>query len=270
MIAAIATNRPEEAAKLVSYLTARSLRHADLLADGQRHSTAHQANVLATLSDEVHHVVTGVRSPAELEIVGRRRDFRLLFVGPRPTDEDGAGLYEAANVRLEAVDDGALETAKATVLAGMADFERPDWDQYFMDIARVVARRSNCMKRKVAAVVVREKRIISTGYNGTPRGARNCNEGGCERCNSLTPSGTGLDDCRCNHAEENAIVQAAYHGISVRGGVLYCTFSPCIHCTKIIVNAGIEEVVYNAGYPLGHKSLELLRECNVRVRQFEG
>ena len=103
--------------------------------------------------------------------------------------------------------------------------ERPDWDEYFMEIAKVVALRSNCSRRHVAAVIVKDKRIISTGYNGTPRGIKNCNEGGCPRCSGHAPSGTGLEECICSHGEENAIVQAAYHGICVKDATLYTTFT---------------------------------------------
>jgi dCMP deaminase len=146
-------------------------------------------------------------------------------------------------------------------------FERPSWDEYFISIARVVASRSNCVKRKVGAVIALDRRIISTGYNGTPRGTRNCNEGGCPRCNSFAEGGTRLDECLCSHGEENAITQAAYHGASVRGAAIYTTFAPCLMCTKMIINSGIEEVAYNAAYPLGDVSLALLREAAVKLRQ---
>jgi dCMP deaminase len=136
-----------------------------------------------------------------------------------------------------------------------------------MSIARVVASRSNCVKRKIAAVITLDKRIISTGYNGTPRGTRNCNEGGCPRCNDFAPSGTQLGECLCSHGEENAITQAAYHGVTLRGATLYTTHCPCLLCTKMMINAGIIEVVYNADYPLGDVSLGLLREAGVKVRQ---
>ena len=148
-------------------------------------------------------------------------------------------------------------------------FERPSWDDYFMAIGYTVASRSNCVKRKVAAVVVKDRRIISTGYNGTPRGTRNCNEGGCPRCNQLVEGGTRLDECLCSHGEENAITQAAYHGVSLRGSTLYTTFSPCLQCTKLIINAGLVEVIFNSDYPLGGLSLELLREAGVEVRKLE-
>ena len=124
---------------------------------------------------------------------------------------------------------------------------RPSWDQYFMDIAHVAASRSNCCRRQVAAVLVRDCRIISTGYNGTPRGVRNCSEGGCPRCN----------------------VQAAYHGIAVKGATLYTTYSPCLLCAKMIINAGIVEVVYHRHYSIDDVSTALLHEAGVIVRPLE-
>ncbi len=143
---------------------------------------------------------------------------------------------------------------------------RPDWDHYFMDIAHVAAARSNCSRRQVAAVLVRDRRIISTGYNGTPRGIRNCCDGGCPRCNSDTPSGHDLSACLCSHAEENAIVQAAYHGIAVKGSTIYTTFSPCLQCAKMIINAGIVEVVYHQHYSIDDVSMKLLNEAGIIVR----
>ncbi len=166
--------------------------------------------------------------------------------------------------------DGSVEELRAEVqriLERSFFFERPGWDEYFMNIARVVASRSNCVKRKVAAVVTKDRRIISTGYNGTPRGVRNCNEGGCPRCNRFAPEGARLDECLCSHGEENAITQSAYHGVSLQGATLYTTFSPCLICTKMIINAGIREVVYNANYPLIEVALALLREAGVKARQ---
>ncbi len=144
---------------------------------------------------------------------------------------------------------------------------RPDWDTYFMEIAKVVATRSNCCRRHVAAVVVKDHRIISTGYNGTPRGVTNCFEGGCPRCNSDIPSGEGLADCICAHAEENAIVQAAYHGISVKDSTIYTTYSPCPYCTRMIINSGITEVVYKDLYSIDKVSFDLLKQAGVHTRQ---
>jgi dCMP deaminase len=161
----------------------------------------------------------------------------------------------------------AQEELTRWVLAEMRKQERPDWDEYFMKIAQVASMRSNCIKRKVGAVIIRDKRIISTGYNGTPRGTTNCNEGGCPRCNSLASSGTRLEECLCSHAEENAITQAAYHGTSVKDGTLYTTFAPCLMCSKMIINSGIVEVVFNIDYPLNHTSFDLFAQAGVKVRQ---
>jgi dCMP deaminase len=144
---------------------------------------------------------------------------------------------------------------------------RPSWDDYFMGIAKMVAMRSNCVKRKVAAVIVKDKRIISTGYNGTPRGTKNCSEGGCPRCNNFSESGKNLEECLCSHGEENAIVQASYHGISIKDSIIYTTFSPCLMCTKMIINAGIKEVVYNVDYPVAETPLKLLRQAGIKIRQ---
>ncbi len=146
---------------------------------------------------------------------------------------------------------------------------RPSWDRYFMDIAQVAANRSNCSRRHVAAVIVRDKQIISTGYNGTPRGIKNCSDGGCPRCNSDVPSGEGLGQCLCSHAEENAIVQAAYNGIMVKGATIYTTFSPCLLCAKMIINAGIVEVVYHQRYSIDDVSMKLLNDAGVKVRPVE-
>ena len=150
-----------------------------------------------------------------------------------------------------------------------ADFKlvRPSWDEYFMGIAKVVASRSNCVKRKVAAVIVKDKRIISTGYNGTPRGVKNCSEGGCKRCNSFGQSGASLEECVCSHGDENAIVQASYHGVSLKDAIIYSTFSPCLLCTKMILNSGLSEVVYNAEYTVAELPLKLLKEAGVLVRK---
>jgi dCMP deaminase len=143
---------------------------------------------------------------------------------------------------------------------------RPDWDNYFMEIAKVAASRSNCCRRQVAAVIVKDRRVIATGYNGTPLGIKNCYEGGCPRCNSSSPSGSDLDQCLCSHAEENAITQSAYHGISINKSTLYTTYSPCLLCAKMIINSGINEVVYHQRYTIDEVAMKLLHDGGVRVR----
>ena len=145
--------------------------------------------------------------------------------------------------------------------------KRPDWVTYFMNIAQVVSSRSNCITRQVGSIIISDKRIISTGYNGTPRGTRNCNEGGCKRCQERTEetAGAKLDECLCSHAEENAITQAAYHGISIKGSTLYTTFYPCLTCTKMIINSGIREVVFQSEYPVEESTIKLFREASVSL-----
>ncbi|MBS3054144.1 MAG: cytidine/deoxycytidylate deaminase family protein [Candidatus Aenigmarchaeota archaeon] len=147
---------------------------------------------------------------------------------------------------------------------GVFSVNRPDWDTYFMNIAQQVAARANCIRRQIGAVLVRDKQIISTGYNGTPRGIKNCFEGYCARCASSAPSGTSLDKCSCCHAEENAIVQAARHGMRTEGATLYTTFTACTQCAKMIINAGIKKVVAKEDYPddLGTR---LLKEAGVEL-----
>jgi dCMP deaminase len=135
-----------------------------------------------------------------------------------------------------------------------------------MDIAHVVASRGNCLRRKVAAVIVKDRRVISTGYNGTPRGVKNCFEGGCPRCASNAPSGGQLGECVCCHAEENAITQAAYHGIALNGATLFSTMSPCLMCAKMIINAGIVEVVYEQTYEFNRQTIALLKQVGIKCR----
>ncbi|MBI2075649.1 MAG: dCMP deaminase family protein [Candidatus Aenigmarchaeota archaeon] len=145
---------------------------------------------------------------------------------------------------------------------------KPDWDRYFMNVAHAVKERASCSRRKVGAILVKEKQIISTGYNGTPAGTKNCNEGGCGRCASDVPSGKELDKCACCHAEENAIVQAARHGMNTAGATMYTTFTSCVQCAKMIINAGIKKVVSEADYPddLGTK---LLKEAKVELARLK-
>ena len=143
---------------------------------------------------------------------------------------------------------------------------KPDWDHYFMAIAQVAAMRSSCRRRKVAAVIVKDQRIISTGYNGTPRGLKNCDEGGCPRCASDAPSGSNLGECVCCHGEENAIVQAAYHGIAVKDATLYTTYSPCLLCAKMIINAGIKEVVYLNTYRFDDLVQSIFNDVGIAMR----
>lgn len=145
--------------------------------------------------------------------------------------------------------------------------ERPSWNEYFMDITRLVARRSTCMRRQVGAVMVKEKNILATGYNGTPSGIMHCDVTGCLREQLNVPSGERHELCRGLHAEQNAIIQAARHGVNISGSTLYCTNSPCIICTKMLINAGIRKVVYLEGYS-DNLSVEMLGEAGIETLSF--
>lgn len=141
---------------------------------------------------------------------------------------------------------------------------RPGWDDYFMEITRVVATRSTCSRRQVGAVLVRDKHILSSGYNGAPRGLDHCLEIGCLREQLGIPSGQRQELCRGLHAEQNAIIQAAYQGVETRGATIYVTHQPCITCAKMIINAGIVRVVYAGPYP-DEMSLALLNQARVEL-----
>lgn len=142
--------------------------------------------------------------------------------------------------------------------------ERPPWDDYFMEIARVVAKRSTCLRRRVGAIVVLEKRILTTGYNGAPTGLAHCYEVGCLREKMKVPSGERHELCRGLHAEQNAIIQAAVWGISIKGATLYVTCQPCALCAKMLINAGIKKIVYEGEYP-DELAMELLSEAGIEV-----
>ena len=142
--------------------------------------------------------------------------------------------------------------------------ERPSWPDYFMDIARLVARRSTCLRRQVGAVVVKDKHILATGYNGTPSGITHCAEVGCLRQQLGVPSGERHELCRGLHAEQNAIIQAAKHGVNIAGATLYCTNSPCVICSKMIINAGVCRIIYLEGYP-DQLSLDMLKEAGIET-----
>ena len=145
---------------------------------------------------------------------------------------------------------------------------RPSWETYFMDITRLVAKRSTCLRRSVGAIIVKDKRILATGYNGAPMGTRHCLDIGCLREQKNIKSGERHELCRGIHAEQNAIIQAAYHGVSIKDSVLFCTNLPCIICAKMIINAGIHTIFYESGYA-DELSKEMLAESNVDLIKLE-
>lgn len=144
--------------------------------------------------------------------------------------------------------------------------KRPCWEDYFLQLAKDISSRSNCSRRKVGAVIVKDNHIVSTGYNGTPAGTRNCFEGGCPRCNEEHKTGENLDKCLCVHAEQNAICQAAKYGNAIDGGHIFITCSPCLTCLKLIINAGIRKVVFSEWYrEFNEQERQLIEEAGIKV-----
>jgi dCMP deaminase len=145
---------------------------------------------------------------------------------------------------------------------------RPSYDEYFMEMAHVVAKRSTCLRRTVGAILVKEKHILSTGYNGAPKGLRHCSETGCLREDQNIPSGQRHELCRGLHAEQNAIIQAAVFGVSIKGSVLYCTNTPCVVCVKMLINAGVTEIIYSGEYP-DDLAKQMMSESNLKIKRFK-
>ncbi|WP_022850256.1 deoxycytidylate deaminase [Limisalsivibrio acetivorans] len=145
---------------------------------------------------------------------------------------------------------------------------RPDWDQYFIEITNIAKKRSTCLRRQVGAVIVKDKHILATGYNGVPSGISHCSEVGCLRMKLNVPSGEKHELCRGLHAEQNAIIQAAYHGVSISGATLYCNTKPCSICTKMLINAGIARIVYEEFYS-DELADALLAETDISLEQFD-
>jgi dCMP deaminase len=145
---------------------------------------------------------------------------------------------------------------------------RPSYDEYFMEMAHVVAKRSTCLRRKVGAILVKEKHILSTGYNGAPKGLRHCSETGCLREDQNIPSGERHELCRGLHAEQNAVIQAAVFGVSIKGSVLYCTNTPCVVCVKMLINAGVTEIIYAGEYP-DELAKQMMSESNLKIKRFK-
>jgi len=143
--------------------------------------------------------------------------------------------------------------------------QRPSWDQYFIDIARLVSKRSTCSRRKVGAIIVKDRRVLATGYNGTPSKIKHCTETNCIREKLRIPSGERHELCRGLHAEQNVLLQAALYGISVKNSVLYCTNQPCVICAKMLINAGIDEVIIADGYP-DKMAKDFLKEAKIKTR----
>ena len=267
-------------------------------------------HALNSVKDGENYVLTSVRNVDEVKTIVKRKDALLIKVEApikerlrrliaRKRAGDPTTLEELKKKEKEEMSDNpsaqqmhkVLVMAKVTIdNSGTLDLlrtkidrlvedylyklvrQRPSWDEYFMNVAEIVKLRSTCLSASKGAVLVKDKRIISTGYNGSPRGIKHCNLGGCLRCTQRhlgkIKSGNYSEPCICCHSEENAIVQAAVHGISTNGSTMYTTFTPCVNCAKIIINAGILEVVAQIEYP-DDVGLKLLKESGVTFRLFK-
>lgn len=150
----------------------------------------------------------------------------------------------------------------------MKKTSRPSWDEYFLSIAKLISKRSTCLRRRVGAVLVKDKRILATGYNGAPSNIEHCEKAGCLREKLSIPSGERHELCRGLHAEQNALLQAALHGVSVEGARIYATSQPCIICVKMLINAGIKEVITAGHYP-DKMARDFLKEAKIKIRVFK-
>lgn len=146
--------------------------------------------------------------------------------------------------------------------------KRPSYDEYFMEMAHVIAKRSTCLRRNVGAILVKDKHILSTGYNGAPKGLQHCSEVGCLREKLNVPHGQRHEICRGLHAEQNAIIQASVFGVSIKDSVLYCTNTPCVVCAKMLINAGVKKIIYDGDYP-DDLAKKILQESKIKVEKYK-
>lgn len=276
------------------------------LGNEMRATQGHSAlakRLLPRLHPALNHAVDSIRHTAEVECLRQHApNFHLLWIEAaeetrlhrimrrnrpgeaanlRTTDRIEQDGQNPAGQQLDAIREHAdrilknegtilqLQNRVKDWLQSHLRFTRPSWDQYFMQVAHESATRSNCVKRRLAAVLTMDHHIVAVGYNGTPKGMKNCNEGGCPRCARFGKTGEGLDQCLCAHAEENAIAQSAQHGTATQGATLYCTFCPCRSCAKLITGAGIQRVVYQWTYdPEGDRqALWMLKASGVQTEQ---
>jgi dCMP deaminase len=263
---------------------------------------------LAKIKNGENYVFTSIRNPSEVKLLQKRDDFVLVnvtapdnvrlqrIISRGKTEKDPQTLSELQEkenqerssdpnaqqlhivgkmAKITLRNDVPIEKLKGKVQKLVEDNlykyqdKRPNWDNYFMSIAEAVKQRNTCLSAGKGTVIIQEKRIISTGYNGSPKGITHCNLGGCIRCTNRhlgkIKSGVYSQPCICAHSEENAIVQAAYNGVSTRGATLYTTFTPCTNCCKMIINAGIIQVIAKVVYP-DDVGTSLLKEAGVSLR----
>jgi len=248
-------------------------------------------------------IVDGIRNPAEIDELEKLKEFLIVCVDAPPEirfkrmiernresdpktweefmviDSRDKGIGELstgqnvgkcmARAKFVLINDKNLEEMQEKINQFYIKIQnnRPSWDEYFMKMTSLVAERSTCHRHHVGAVIVKNKRVLTTGYNGAVRGVKDCLELGCRKDELNLASGFGSEECRAVHAEQNAIIQAALHGINTEGATLYCTTIPCRMCAKEIVNAGIKELVTYSDYAGAKGSIEFLEQCGVKFRK---
>ena len=274
----------------------------------ERHGASVLAKkALEKVKDGENYVFSSIRNPKEVELLQNRGDFILInVIAPeevrfqrmieRPrgesdpksieelrekeakentSDPNAQQLNKVASMsKISIMNDSTLDELRNRMNEVVREWlyrlqdTRPSWDQYFMNIAEQVKTRCNCMSAKKAAIIVKDKMILSTGYNGSPKGITHCSSGGCQRCTARhlgqIKSGVYSEPCICCHAEENVIVQAAFQGTSTKDGTIYTTFTPCTTCAKMIINAGIKRVVAKVTYP-DDVGTKLLKKAGVEL-----
>lgn len=265
---------------LVSLLDFKILKIADFTS---------ASNLLESISDNIWkaNLVVILSCFKDIEILSKRPFFICLHVDADPLIRYSrqSDLQLLDFLKSDSYNENKLYAAKANVninnfssLSGLADSLinlnilnenrfRPSWDLYFTKLAIWTSQRSNCMKRRVGCVLVNNSQIVSTGYNGTPRGVTNCYQGGCVRCNTGARVGVNLDECLCLHAEENALLEAGRE--RAQGGTLFCTTCPCLGCAKKIAQCGIKRVVYIEKYDSGILTRELFKMAGIELEHYE-
>jgi len=224
----------------------------------------------APLLDRFHRFNSSSSRPINLEEFVREDDILVFGAAQQDSSASLRSLSDLVNIHIPNTfqDLPALHSHLDQINLLDPSHLRPNWDMYFMTLASLASLRSNCMKRRVGAVLVRENRILATGYNGTPRGLLNCNEGGCSHCNGISYPTNVANECVCLHAEENALLEAGRERVGI-GAALYCNTCPCLKCTIKIIQTGVKTVVYNLSYKVDDASAKLLADAGVELRRFQ-
>lgn len=256
----------ESVAKALTYVTCHAQENFVL--------SVEDAQVATQLACRPFFMIIVVLAPMQLRLERCQRTDPSLSLDHLALQDDHM-LYQRglvhvmAKARLTISNGDSLDKLKRLMSSTLIIDDRwirPTWDAYFMEMAELASRRSNCMRRRVGAVIVKDRRVVATGYNGTARGTRNCNEGGCPRCNGDCPTGTGLEHCYCLHAEENALLEAGR--ARCEEATVYSTTVPCLGCSQKLIQCGIVRIVYTREYSLEYSARDLLAQAKIELVKF--